>query len=204
MEIDGPVELATLTQRYLPVFSDQVTGTVLLNARIDRTWSVQAQVAPDQLLLPEPFAGGGEVRVSGDGPDIHFELDDQVKLTWAEGRLEGRLDQADLAAWVAVIGGGSDVSGSAIELDLQVSDTLLGDVKFGATQLNLQDRLVRIRGQISKLKSSWVTKLTSTWIVSSAVPLKQSWTLILNRIQTVSASPSGVAPDGGLGGQYPD
>ena len=146
LEIDGPVELATLTQRYLPVFSDQVTGTVLLNARIDRTWSVQAQVAPDQLLLPEPFAGGGGVRVSGDGPDIHFELDDQVKLTWAEGRLEGRLDQADLAAWVAVIGGGSDVSGSAIELDLQVSDTLLGDVKFGATQLNLQDRLVRIEG----------------------------------------------------------
>ena len=60
--------------------------------------------------------------------------------------MEGRLDQADLAAWVAVIGGGSDVSGSAIELDLQVSDTLLGDVKFGATQLNLQDRLVRIEG----------------------------------------------------------
>ena len=78
--------------------------------------------------------------------DIHFELDDQVKLTWADGRLNGRLDQADLAAWVAVIGAGSGVSGNAIELDLQVSDTLLGDVKFGATQLNLQDRLVRIEG----------------------------------------------------------
>ena len=146
LEIDGPVALATVTQRYLPVFSDQVTGTVPLSARIDRTWSVQAQVAPNQLSLPEPFASGGEVRISGDGTDIHFELDDQVKLTWAEGRLDGRLDQADLAAWVAVIGGGSDVGGNAIELDLQVSDTQLGDVKFGATQLNLQDRLVRIEG----------------------------------------------------------
>ncbi len=146
LEIDGPVALATLTQRYLPVFSDQVTGTVPLNARIDRTWSVQAQVVPDQLMLPEPFAGGGEVQVSGDGTDIHFELDDQVRLTWADGRLNGRLDQADLAAWVAVIGAGSGVSGNAIELDLQVSDTQLGDVKFGATQLNLQDRLVRIEG----------------------------------------------------------
>lgn len=146
LEIDGPVALATIAQRYLPLLADQVTGTVPLSARIDRAWSVQAQVEPDQLLLPEPFAGGGQVRVFGDGTGINFELADQVKLTWADGRLNGRLDQADLAAWVAVIGGGSEASGNSIELDLQISDTQLGDVKFGATQLNFQDRLVRIDG----------------------------------------------------------